>query len=361
MMRVYPMFLLLTAVATACGQQESQTAVATAVETARVRATSSASGLRYAATVEPEAQISVAFRVGGYVDEVSVEEGDRVAKGTILARIRQDDYRQKLGQAAAAQSEAEAGLAQAKLDVERARSLFTDNALTKPDLDGAVARFDMMRARLDSGRAAAGEADLALGDTALRAPISGVILRRSIERGDLGQPGVVAFVLADTQTVKVKFGVPDTMVGSIRIADPIVVTTESMPKRRFEGRVSRIAPAADPKSRAFDVELRILNPANELKPGMVASLESARGATPVIAIPLASVIRPGKAPQQYAVYVVEQDKVRAQLVDLGEPMGNLVAVRGGLLGGEQIVVSGPALLTEGQLVRVIGGSNAQER
>jgi RND family efflux transporter MFP subunit len=284
-----------------------------------------------------------------------------VTAGTVLARIRQSDYRQKFGQAAAGRSEAEAGLAQARMDVDRARTLFAANALTKPDLDGAIARFDMMRARLDSGRAAEGEAGLALSDTALVAPISGVILRRNIERGDLGQPGAIAFVLADTRTVKVKFGVPDTKVATLHIGDSIDVTTESMPDRTFAGQVARIAPEADAKSRAFDVELRIPNAGNELKPGMVASLEIARESTSTLAIPLASVIRPAKTRDRYAVYVVANDKVRAQVVDLGEPIGNLVAVRAGLAGGEQIVTSGPALLTEGQAVRIIGGSHAQER
>jgi multidrug efflux system membrane fusion protein len=359
-MRTARILLLLTAVATACGKHEQPTAVATAVETTHAAAIPMSAGVRYSASVEPGAQISVAFRIGGYVESVRVEEGDRVARGAVLASIRQSDYREKLGQAAAARSEAEAGLAQSKLDLDRARTLFAANALTKPELDSAIARFDMNRARVESGRAAAGEANLALRDTALIAPISGVILRRNVERGDLGQPGAVAFTLADTSSVKVKFGVPDTMINSIRIGTPIGITTESMPDQTFAGSVSRISPSADPKSRAFEVELQIANPRGELKPGMVASLEINRGGANTLAIPLAAVIR-AMAADQYAVYVVESGKVKAQIVDLGDPIGNLVAVRAGLNGGEQIVVSGPALLTEGQSVRVVGGSHAQNR
>jgi multidrug efflux pump subunit AcrA (membrane-fusion protein) len=98
--------------------------------------------------------------------------------------------------------------------------------------------------------------------------------------GDLGQPGATAFILADTRAVKVTFGAPDTMIGALQSGSTIGVTTESMPDRTFNGRVARVAPAADPKTRSFDVEIRIDNAANELKPGMVASIEVGQPATP---------------------------------------------------------------------------------
>lgn len=359
-MKTSKLILTLTLLAIGCRQHETGTVVPVAVETAQPRRVDSAAGVRYSATIEPDTQIALAFRVGGYVDSVHVEEGDRVTKGAVLANIRQSDYREKLGQAAASRSEAEAGLARSQKDLDRARALFAANALTKTELDAAVASFDMMRSRVDAGRAAAGEAGLALRDTNLVAPASGVILRRNVEQGDLGAPGLVAFVLADTRTVKVTFGVPDTMINALHIGDAIDVSTEAIPDRAFAGKVARIAPAADPKSRAFEVELHIDNPKDELKPGMVASLEIARGNTPALAIPLASVIRSPKSRSQYAVFVVDQQRVHTRNVDLGEPLGNLVTIQAGLNANEHIVTSGPAMLTDGQAVRVIGGSHAQK-
>jgi RND family efflux transporter MFP subunit len=345
----------------ACAQQTKQEAVPAAVEAAQVREVSGGNGTRYSATVEPDAQVAVAFRVSGYVDSVNVEEGDRVTRGTVLARIRTGDYAQKLGQASASQAEAQAALANAESDLARAQKLFEANALTKQELDAAVANADMSRARLSRGRAAAGEAGLALGDTVLVAPIDGVILRRNIERGDLGMAGAPAFVLAMTSTVKVVFGAPDTMIGTLKAGQAIDVTTEAIPDRTFTATVARIAPAADPKTRVFDVELRIDNAKEELKPGMIASLEISKGAAPLLAIPLDAVVRPTGTPDGYAVYVVDGGKAVARNVDLGEPIGNLVAVRGGLRKHERVVVSGPALLVDGQAVRVVsGGSYAQQ-
>ncbi len=360
-MRTISITLLAALALAGCAQHETEAPVASAVEVAPVREVSGGAGIRYSATVEPDAQVAVAFRVGGYVVDVAVEEGDRVAKGAVLARLRSSDYAEKLGQASASQAEAQAALEQAKTDLDRARKLYAANALTKPELDAATTNVEVSQARVHRGRAAAGEAGLALRDTALTAPIDGVILRRNIERGDLGQPGAVAFVLADIRTVKVMFGAPDMMIASLHSGQSIDVTTESMPDRVFNGTVARIAPAADKKTRNFDVELHIANPKSELKPGMVASLEIDHGAAPQLAIPLDAVVRPKTSPDGYAVYVVADGKARSRSVELGEPMGNLVALRGGLQRGEQVVVSGPALLVDGQPVRVVGGGTyAQE-
>jgi RND family efflux transporter MFP subunit len=348
-------WLLLALMIGACAKQEAKEPVLPAVEVASVREISSSAGVRYSATVAPDAQTAVGFRVGGYVEQVAVEEGDRVVKGAVLARIRRSDYAEKYGQAAAQHAQAEAAMAQAQSDVARARKLFEANALTKPELDAAIARFDMTRAQVSGGKALASEAGIALGDTTLVAPMSGVILRRNIERGDLTGPGAPAFILADTRMVKVVFGVPDTMIRAVHTGQEIAVTTESLPDHAFNGRIARIAPAADPKARNFDIEVHIDNANNDLKPGMVASLEISRGGTKMLAVPLAAVIRPPKASQGYAVYVVSNNKAQARVVELGEPMGNLVAVRSGLQSGERVVVSGPALLVDGQPVRVISG------
>jgi len=361
-----PLVLVLAMFFVACTQNPNHEVTPTAVEVAQVREVSGgAGGTRYSATVEPDAQVAVSFRVSGYVESVNVEEGDRVKKGTVLATIRRSDYAEKLGQASASQAEAQAALSNAQNDLDRAQKLFAENALTKTELDAAVANVEVNRARVNRGRAAAGEAGLALGDTTLVAPIDGVILRRNIERGDLGSPGSPAFILAVTSTVKVVFGAPDTMIGVLKTGQTIDVTTESMPDRTFTATVARIAPAADAKTRVFDVELHIDNPKDELKPGMIASLEITKGSAPLLAIPLDAVIRPPQATEGYAVFVVDNgakyDKATARTVDLGEPMGNLVAVRGGLQKNERVIVSGPALLVDGQPVRVVsGGTHAQQ-
>src|SRR5262245_23738838 len=122
-MRNRSIMLLLAVALAACKQQETEKAIPAAVEVATAREITPDAGVRYSATVEPDAQTAVGFRIGGYVEEVAVEAGDHVSKGAVLARIRKSEYAEKVGQASAQQAQAEAALAQAKTDLDRAKRL----------------------------------------------------------------------------------------------------------------------------------------------------------------------------------------------------------------------------------------------
>jgi multidrug efflux system membrane fusion protein len=125
----------------------------------------------------------------------------------------------------------------------------------------------------------------------------------------------------------------------------------------FTGRVSRIAPFADPKSRVFEVEVTVPNEQSVLKVGMVASLQLAETAPmqSTTLLPLAAIVRaPGK-PKSFAVYVFDQksQKVAVREVELGEFLGNMIPVKSGLKEGETVVVMGANLLSDGDSVLVL--------
>ena len=117
------------------------------------------------------------------------------------------------------------------------------------------------------------EAENAHADTALVSPLDGVVLKQLIEVGRWSGPGSGGFVLADTSSIKAVFGAPDTMLHRLKLGMPQTVTTEALPNRQFAGRITNIAPTADPQSRVFDIELTIPNPDDALKVGMVASMQ----------------------------------------------------------------------------------------
>jgi multidrug efflux system membrane fusion protein len=351
------------------------------------------SGARYSGNIGPNTQVNVAFKAGGYVEEILqvggriVQEGDAVRKGDLLARVRQTDYQAKvreaqsnlssaaaaLEQAKFAVQEAQPGLTKAQQDFGRAQNLFRSQSLTKPDFDAATAQRDASQARLDAARAQQQlaetriqtaraqleEAQIALGDTDLRSPMDGLVMKRSIEIGSLVGPGSGAFVLADTSSVKVVFGAPDMLLPSLRVGMPLSVSTESINGVEFGGHITNISPSADTKSRVFDVEITIPNPRGVLKPGMIAALQ-AGGQKPrqaVPAVPLTAVVRSKNDPSAYGVYVVERQGgnliPHARNVVLGEAFGNLIAVSQGVKPGEQVVVSGATLVKDGEPVQVI--------
>jgi RND family efflux transporter MFP subunit len=332
-------------------------------------------GFRYAVGIQPYEQIPLAFKSSGYIDEIlkrrgadgrvrAVQAGDEVPAGAVLARVRESDYQERLNQAVASIEELQTAHAKARLDLERALTLFAAEALTRPDLESAQAAYDANMARLASARAQLEMARTGLTDTALTTPRGGIILDRKIEVGSLVAGGSLGFVLGDVSVVKALFGVPDSVVHRIKLGQPLAITTEAFRGDKFNGRVTAISPSADAQSRVFDIEISIPNGDRRLRPGMIGSVEVMAGGEPaadreaaVPAVPLTAIVRSESRPDQYAVFVVADDGpqriVRSRAVTLGPVEGNLVAVATGLAPGERVVVMGASLLKDGETVRVI--------
>jgi multidrug efflux system membrane fusion protein len=132
----------------------------------------------------------------------------------------------------------------------------------------------------------------------------------------------------------------------------------------FAGRVTAVAPAADPQSRVFDVEVTIPNRDGRLRPGMIgtvvlgsARIDRAASGQPRISVPLTAIVRAGEDEKEYALLVVERqgdgEIARLRRVGLGDVIGNGVTVTSGLILGERVIVSGAQLLADGEAVRVI--------
>ena len=126
-------------------------------------------------------------------------------------------------------------------------------------------------ASVSGAQAQLSEANVALAYCSLQAPFNGWIVSRNVDLGTLVGPATNGFTVADTQSVKAVFGVPDTSISRVHLGQHLAITTDAFPQP-FDGRVSAISPAADPKSRVFSVEVTIANPRDRLKSGMIASL-----------------------------------------------------------------------------------------
>jgi RND family efflux transporter MFP subunit len=328
--------------------------------------------IRYSATIEPYAQVSLAFKTSGYVDDLLTrrgadgrvrvaQAGDRVARGSVLARVHQVDYRERVAQGRARLSESAASLTKARLDLDRARTLFGADSLTKPELDAAQASFDAAQARVAASGSDIELATIALRDTELVAPAAGVLLERRIEVGSLVAAGTVGYVLGDLSAVKARFGIPDSAIGIVTAGQAIDVIVEAAAATPFAGRVTAVAPSADPQSRVFDVEITIPNAEGRLRPGMIGTVgiggPRAAAAPLPLTVPLTAVVRaPGEA-QAYAVFVVEQRGAAAiaalRTVTLVDVVSNGVAVLKGLSAGDRVIVTGATLLVDGERVRIV--------
>ncbi|MCE7869842.1 efflux RND transporter periplasmic adaptor subunit [bacterium CPR1] len=346
--------------------------------------------------------------------------GSRLARGQLLeARAAQSQARAALGeleatvaQARQAVREARAADQLARTNLARSQSLFDSDALIKPELDqalfnhqqasvrlaqaeeqlkGAQSRLEQGRTQVEQARGrveqAAGQVEVGLAreqrsaagvqaassdldsaraqweqtrlaqmDASLKAPMDGVLLSRSVEVGSLVAPGAPAFEVAEVSQVRVTFGVPDLEVAALKLGQGVTIGTQSLPGEKFEGRVSTIYPEADPQSRVFRVEVKVSNPAQKLKVGMIASLYLGGGGSSVLTIPISAIVRRPDAPDKFSVYVLERQGQRSiarlRPVELGDPTGDRMVVVSGLKSGDEVVASGSNMISDGEEVAV---------
>jgi multidrug efflux system membrane fusion protein len=409
-----------------CGTREIPPPPPTPVKIQAVTAYTGAARARYSANIQAERQVSLAFKSAGYVQMLlqvpgvdghlrDVQEGDRVRRGTVLARVRDAEYVAQVehaaGQLAAAEQSREAAVAQlaearasraqaaaqlvvakaaaekAGFDMDRATKLYTAQSMTKVDYDQLKAQFDQTSAQVDAATAQIANAEAAeqeghrkigmaegqiaaarasldqsrvqLADTALVAPMDALILKRSVESGDFAQVGTVGFTLAEVGTVKVVFGVPDVVVANLTLGRAQAITAQALPGATLQGRITRIAPSADPQSRTFEVEVSVPNPQDRLKVGGIASLAlgQTEPAQEALAVPLTAVVRDPDRPNAFAVLVAEGagDTATARLrpVELGDTYGNMITVLKGVTRGERVLTTGATYVKSGDKVRII--------
>ncbi len=354
---------------TGCGKAESEQRTLTPVRTAQVQTISTGSETKYSANIVPNAQVDLAFKSGGYVQSIrqvrgsdgrmrSLDTGDWVTRGTVLAVVRQKDYVDQREQAKAQLARAQADLEHARLNYDRTSKLYSTQSATKPEFDSAKAQLDSASASLNNANAILAEAQTALEDSSLRAPFDGWILKRSVDVGALVGPSVAGFTIADTRSVRAVFGVPDNAMGRIKLGQKQSIITDVFPQP-FAGRVTAISASADAKSRVYSVEVTVLNPKDQLKAGMIASLAVNGEILPnsVLAVPLSAVVRDPQNLEGFAVLIAEGNgdptTVRARTVELGDAYGNMIQVRGGVQAGERVVTSGSTLVKSGEQVRVM--------
>jgi multidrug resistance efflux pump len=279
-----------------CRKQAPLEKAITPVKVAAVDMYQPQSGARYSASILPGRQVSLAFRVSGFVTGVhrvgsrGLEPGDIVRAGTVLAQLRVEDYQHSSAQAqsqleaakenqktAVAQlAQARASHTKAEADFARARTLFDSESLTRPELDSARAQLDIGQAQVEAARAnldataaqirnaeaSVATARLAQNDTALIAPFTASVVQRNVEIGMLAGPSLMAYSLVDIDTVKAAFGVPDTVVVQMRRGQKLGISVEALPSKDFTGMVTSIAAAADSETRLFQVEVTIAKSGN---------------------------------------------------------------------------------------------------
>lgn len=363
------MFLVVVA---ACTREHPSRKQPTVVKLATVAPATVAGETRYSAQIVPAVEIKVSFKVGGYIETIAqapdadgkprvIQEGDTVDKDMPLVALRKAEFQNDVDAARAERARAAAQARHARQELPRTRKLAASGAVPGAELDRARAETTASGGALRSAQARYQNAKAALADATLTSPIDGVVLAKEVEVGELVAPGTVAFTIADIGSVKVKFGVPDTVLSRIEMGATERITTDAYPGETFEGRVTLISPSADPNSRVFEVHLTIDNADGRLKVGSVASLaiaaarDAAQAKEPLV--PISAIVRSPRDPAKFAVFVVERRGgkpfAKARDVEVADYLGRSVPIKQGLTEGEEIVVQGAKLISDGEEVEVV--------
>jgi RND family efflux transporter MFP subunit len=334
------------------------------------------SGLTANGYVVARTKASISSKIAGRLARLAVEEGDRVAKGEVIAWLDDAEYTAAVRQAEsnvlnaeAGAIEAEARRAQAGRDLERARELFADSLVSRQSvqdaetaLDAAEAQVRAATARTEATRAALGVARANLENTRIRAPFAGTVLRKDAEVGEVVAPSVAGtgltrgavVTMADLTTLEVEVDVNEAYIGDVRQDQPATIALDAYPTVSYPGHVRQILPTADRQKAtvlvrvAFDsADARVLP---EMGGRVVFLAENDTAATaPRVFVAAAAVRNVGGT--DYA-WIVTDGTVTRRALEAGPVSSGQREVRAGLRGGETLVLEPPPDLADGARVRV---------
>lgn len=394
---------------------------ATEVDTVRIMASGASAGetvvLNATGYIVAAHKIQVAAKVVGKVAWIGVEKGDRVKEGQVIVRLEDDEYRAQLTQAKGQLENLKARLAelehgsrpeevaaalanldQAKADMEnarvtldRTRPLVHDGVFSKQSLDDGEAKmrsasarvnslqktFDLVKLgprheQIDAARGAMAQAQGAvafaetqLSNTIIRAPVTGTILERAVERGEfvttsfVGERGAKGYVvsLADLNDLEVELDISQNDFGKLAMKQNTTITVDAYPDKKWKGWIKELSPEANRQKATVQVKAKVANPDEFLRPEMNASVaflgnpETGTPGKPSVYVPPAT-LSDGK------VWVVQGGVASQREVKTGGNTPAGIRVEDGLKGGEELIVNPPKDLKSGAKVIVRGAKQS---
>jgi len=295
--------------------------------------------LRVAGTVHPKDERLLAFKVGGLVARIRVEEGDRVRRGQVLAELDATELSSGVRQA-------REGLAKAERDRDRARALAAQDVVAR-----AVAEDAETATRI--AQAGAEAAEFNLRRAVLTAPDDGWVEERMAEPGEVVAPGrPVLRVSGRGRGFVVRASLPDREVLGLRMGQPALVTVDATAGAPILGTISEIARSATRATGSYDVEVR-LDPARsgDLLGGLSAKVEIARQVEVPAAVPLGALVEADGA--RGAVFVVEGGRARRVPVRIAFLQDERAVLADALPGVSGVVTDGASNLADGAPVRLV--------
>lgn len=337
--------LLALALVAGCSEakkEEKKEEAAVPVEVGKVTVGPIDAAYRGTATLEAEDEATVLAKTSGVIEQILVEEGQRVSAGQVLARMETERLRLEV-----ARAKAEADKARENFD--RNTRIFEKNLISKE-------MYDQSRFALDSAKAAYELASLTLRESEIRAPISGVVSARYIKVGNAIQPNSAAFKVTQMDVLHAQIYVPERDIHKLAPKQSAEMTLDAWPDKPFKGSILRVNPVVDPATGTVKVTVAMASGQRELKPGMFGRVEiryDRRDAA--VLVPKDAVLTEDAA---QSVFVVADGKAKRRSIRIGYSDSYNYEVLDGLKSGDQVVTTGQANLKDDAKVHVVNAPGA---
>jgi RND family efflux transporter MFP subunit len=299
-----------------------------------------------------EREATVRAEIGGSVTEVNVREGQAVRRGTLLGRIETrtlDDVRQS---AMSAERNAENQLAVARREMERTETLVKAGALAARDLDVGRQNVTAAEAQLADAKSRVASADRQLADTVLRSPIDGLIAKKPVNTGDVVSVGAELFAIIDPSSMRLEASVPSDDLSFLRIGATVDFTVRGY-EQRFQGRITMIAPQADPVTRQVPIYVSIPNVGGRLVSGLFAEGRVVSQSAEGLVVPINAVNM--TAPTPWVLRVTNGKAERVDLtLGLRDPRTEQVLVTSGVSDGDTLLRGAAQGIAPGTAVQLSG-------
>jgi RND family efflux transporter MFP subunit len=285
--------------------------------------------------IEAVNQATLSAQTGGRVLELPFDVDDYVPAGAVVARFTDVEQQSAQRRAQAALAAAESAAREAEADYERIREIHARKLVAKAQLDQATARRDGARAALDSARAALRESAEQVDYTVIRAPYSGIVVKRHVQVGETVRPGQALISGISLGELRVEVQVPQSDVAAIREYRKAAVILDAATGARLEAKEVVVYPNADPQTHSFRVRLELPAQETGLHPGMTVKVAFTVGEAQRLLVPASALLQRSEVS---AVYVIDAQGPTLRQVRIGHRYGDRVEVLSGLDDGERIAV-----------------------
>lgn len=309
--------------------------------------------------VEANDDATLSAQSGGTIESL-VRLGSRVAKGNVLARLDSELVLATLEQARAQLEVARAQYALADGLFRRQEPLYRDSIISDLEFDNVRSQRIQAQAEVSRTEATVRQVEKQLENTRITAPFGGTVEQHFVEEGEQVLPGSPVLRLVNTRRIRIAAGVPERYAGEVVAGNPVRVRFQAAGIEERTGTVGFASQVVDPDNRTFRVEVNLSNEDGRLKPAMIANLQITRARLEDrLVVPQTAVLRDENAQSVFVVTRTDGTaRAERRTVTTGASFGGRVVIESGLEPGDEVIVVGQTIVTEGDQVIVEDPSQA---